>query len=621
MTKSWIHRLSQPALLLGVVFVVLIAVSRPELLVLNASAAESPTLWMIWSVSVGFIAIGLLSALHDVWRLKEEWQAVEKVRKVDIATQSPEARIAGTVVGSRWRAVTQQPPYGRPATRWFDSQRAQAQSVLGSLGASTRFISGTLLLLAVLGTFAGMKDAIPELIKAIENAGSSAAQTSAPINTALTRVGEAFGANFVALVGSLVLALSAYGAASERRFLLTAIEAVSDDSLYAKWVHAPTEQEALGRAIDELQQGVVRLTAVAEGNAGFQEELSNHARTLKSAIGSLQTALAESVRTQTVVLEQNLSATFGQLSTDIGSIATVLANTSIAYAGLVASMQARHGDLDAAATKLAEVEETARLGLAQSTDRIRDAIEAATSSHAELVESTQRATKDTAVALGVVSDAAQGLQAAAATQQEAAGDMKAVVTDLGQLRREWLDELGLAARRQEEQSERLLVGVSQSQKALARAAEGLADTTTSTAAEFKASVQQLVSGVNRRMDQEQAARAALDESQKGTLTALRQSLAEGVDQMRQTSARGAEMGLAIREALEATQMNTDALVRLQDDIRGQARELSLGLAGQLASAEKISQALDQTTRRLSDLHQAIRKTERPRRFFGLFRGS
>jgi hypothetical protein len=135
--------------------------------------------------------------------------------------------------------------------------RGIAEVRTAAYGAFARYASSLLLLLAVLGTFAGVKTALPELITAI---GSNTNDTTGLVN-ALSAVASAFGGNALALVGAVAVGLMAQGLSLGRRNLLERLELVSAEYLYGRTVAA--EASPLQGAIVALRDTAVQMQSRA----------------------------------------------------------------------------------------------------------------------------------------------------------------------------------------------------------------------------------------------------------------------------------------------------------------------------------------------------------------------
>lgn len=161
-----------------------------------------------------------------------------------------------TLVADRVRRVLEKArdPYRRVSPYEL---RGIAEMRTAQYGVFARYASSLLLLLAVLGTFAGVKTALPGLIDAVSQTGG-AQPGGADIAAPLRAVADAFGGNALALVGAIAVGLMAQGLATGRRNLLERLELVSTEFLHG----GPSDDrltEAVrdtGRAIEGLESGM-----------------------------------------------------------------------------------------------------------------------------------------------------------------------------------------------------------------------------------------------------------------------------------------------------------------------------------------------------------------------------
>jgi hypothetical protein len=107
-----------------------------------------------------------------------------------------------------------------------DELRAVAEKRTAQYGSFARYSASLLLLLAVLGTFAGVKTALPGLIEALRTAGE-AGNSMDPLVGPLQAIAGAFGGNALALVGAIAVGFAAQGVSS-------AAATCSNDSSYSR---------------------------------------------------------------------------------------------------------------------------------------------------------------------------------------------------------------------------------------------------------------------------------------------------------------------------------------------------------------------------------------------------
>src|SRR5688500_14633345 len=132
-----------------------------------------------------------------------------------------------TLVDDRVRRVHAAMASSGSATVSPENLKAIAVDRTARYGSFARYASSLLLLLAVLGTFAGVKTALPALIGSL----GMTSDTSTLIGP-LTAVASAFGGNALALVGAIAIGLMAQGIGFGRRNLLERLELVSAEYIY-----------------------------------------------------------------------------------------------------------------------------------------------------------------------------------------------------------------------------------------------------------------------------------------------------------------------------------------------------------------------------------------------------
>lgn len=535
---------------------------------------------VVWAVSVLFIGIGLSFGVWDWLRLHREWSSANNMKgsRRDISPVSP-----GTVIGDRLRAVTAAVRSSiPPATRWFDSQRSQADNALSSIGAVTRFISSLLLLLAVIGTFAGMKAALPELVEAIRVSGQVNATVEQPeasasiqipprpaaLQTALQYVGDAFGANFVALLGSLALAIISAGAGIERRSLLQEIELVSDEHIYPR-LPAHADPTSLQLAIEELRQGVTSLTVVAASNRELRDAIKGYTDTLSDSLGELRTSFGESLRSQSTDLQRQINNTVDRLARDIAGIAGALAETAAAHETLGTQLGQRHADIESLTSSLA----AASGGLTSQLDRLLEGVTqvttAATDSHAHLLR------KGDAV-IDEVWRARESMQAAGVRLTTALDSMKEIASSFKESNQQFVELRRAFAEETREGHQDLLTALSQ---LLKQGAKERTDATT----QLQATLTRL----------EQATSAYVESHRNTTAT-----LAASADGLGNASNGLLTAVNSIESANEASLGRSEALVTAFTDITSSIHGTSKSLSELMKVLQILHQQLQQERRSL-----------------------
>jgi methyl-accepting chemotaxis protein len=248
-----------------------------------------------------------------------------------------------------------------------DELRGIAEKRTARLGGFARFAASLLLLLAVLGTFAGVKTALPRLIDAI-SATSASAGGSASVETGLVgplrAVADAFGGNALALVGAIAVGLMAQGLAAGRRNLLERLELVSAEYIYDR--RRSGSADPLRVAVETLADTAGEVREATQSLSGIEGELQGLSEAFREAFDSLNERLTDIVVQQDGMLHQRTSETLDQLGRHVASLAaTVDANTRC-YAGIVE----RVGERSAEAREALERMEHANRALGRALEGI-----------------------------------------------------------------------------------------------------------------------------------------------------------------------------------------------------------------------------------------------------------
>jgi ABC-type transporter Mla subunit MlaD len=216
--------------------------------------------------------------------------------------------------------------------------RAIAETRTARLGAFARYASSLLLLLAVLGTFAGVKTALPGLIDAVSKTGAGRIGTG-DITAPLRAVADAFGGNALALVGAIAVGLMAQGVSTGRRNLLERLELVSTEFLYG------TLQ---GGSVDPLVEAVHELNATAESVrqtgtaiAGVEDAIVGLGATFDGAFARLNEQLVEVAERQDEALHERTSADVRELQRRVTALAGVVEQNTRTYQGIVDTVDER----------------------------------------------------------------------------------------------------------------------------------------------------------------------------------------------------------------------------------------------------------------------------------------
>jgi len=326
------------------------------------------TVGSIWIVSIVVLIGSAIKSGYDARRLGREWKAIDAAGR---ATKEELAwgPTSNTLVGLRaQRVVGLIREEQRDAPQLRSDLRSEAAAMMASIGSVPRFASTTLLLLAVLGTFAGMKTALPKLASAIGRAGVEGSS----IQSALDTIASAFGANFLALFGALLLALIAFGIGAERRQLLLALEQVSEAKLYSQ-LPAGADASLLERAVRDLRVSARAVEGVGEAIKDLELTLHSFERALVNAIGELQSSFSFSLQQQLASNRDELKLSMQGVTAEVAKVSEALGYTATAYEGLVKGLEERDLGVRQAAKALEDVGRTLPPELAKLTGRMTDA--------------------------------------------------------------------------------------------------------------------------------------------------------------------------------------------------------------------------------------------------------
>jgi hypothetical protein len=346
--KAKFQGVAQVALLTAVVALAIVVATTGRSLLPNWGAVAPTT---IWAMAVSVLVVGLGRAFAEVLLLRLEWSALAEVER-DVMVLS--GGLARTAVGQRVAAVEEALSLQRVEREFRQSQRALAATTLSAIGTLTKFGSSALLVLAVMGTFAGMRSALPKLVESIGLAGSAdVAAGASSITQSLMLIGEAFGANFVALFGSLVLAIASFGASLERRALLTSLELVSERRLYRR---LPTDADAseLQKAVNEMRQSVNAVADVASSITSLSAGIESLQRVLSETLSQMHSSFSTTMQQQSTRLQQEISVSVSRVVETLSVTTEALQGTSVAYQGLVRGLEERDLGVQTASAALSK---------------------------------------------------------------------------------------------------------------------------------------------------------------------------------------------------------------------------------------------------------------------------
>lgn len=329
------------------------ASSIPEIIGLGPSPNPSIAVLVI----VGFLVTvaAIISVIRDIVEIRREEADVEwlirhkrrfaqlvlaPTRERDSLREAGEvtvdrARIRiETLVDDRVRRVMFSQGNIRSAMVPVEELRVIAQTRTARLGGFARYSTSLLLLLAVLGTFAGVKTALPGLIQAVTAGGGGAPLgTSINIDAPLQAVADAFGANALALIGAIAVGIMAHGVAVGRRNLLERLEFVSAEYIYGG--RQVDSSDPLRTAVEAMRETVERVRETSGSLLGIESGLSSLGSQFAGAFESLDARLTAIVEQQDQRLHERTSHALEELRERVSELAEVVDANTRAYSGLV----------------------------------------------------------------------------------------------------------------------------------------------------------------------------------------------------------------------------------------------------------------------------------------------
>jgi hypothetical protein len=217
-------------------------------------------------------------------------------------------------------------------------------------GAVARYVSSLLLLLAVLGTFAGVKTALPPLIAAV---GQSNGDTMSALQAPLEAVASAFGGNALALIGAIAVGLMAQGIAFGRRNFLERLELVSTEYIYGESL--ASSSDPMQAALEMFKISSKDFKEAAGAMTGVENGMSNLSEQFSTSFTELGEKLAEiASRSGDEMFNQN-NRQLAALQSRVAELSDAVNANAQVYAGLAPSLQYRAEETKAA---LAQMEKT-----------------------------------------------------------------------------------------------------------------------------------------------------------------------------------------------------------------------------------------------------------------------
>ncbi|MEJ7811624.1 MAG: hypothetical protein WKG32_14525 [Gemmatimonadaceae bacterium] len=208
--------------------------------------------------------------------------------------------------------------------------RVLAEQRTARWGGVARYASSLLLLLAVLGTFAGVKTALPGLIRAV---GSTDPNVQTSIVEPLRAVSEAFGGNALALIGAIALGFMAQGIAIGRRHLLERLELVSTEHIYRD--QGISAANPLESAVHALKRTADEIKASNGALLGIEGGLETLGSDFRKSFAELERALTEVASRHESDLYDKTGQALHALHGKVAELSAAVAANASVYSGLV----------------------------------------------------------------------------------------------------------------------------------------------------------------------------------------------------------------------------------------------------------------------------------------------
>ncbi|MDB4912400.1 MAG: hypothetical protein JWM95_44 [Gemmatimonadetes bacterium] len=219
--------------------------------------------------------------------------------------------------------------------------RAIAISRSSFIGSAARYVAGLLLLLTVLGTFIGVKEALPGLVQALRSAGTSEGIDPSQMAAALDNVRSAFGSNLSALLGSIALGLAAFGLGTGRQMMLARLEQASGD-LYLE-IRRSAGGSTLSAAITQLADASGKMIGVADTLDGFKDAIDDFSSASDQSLAGTRQMLTTLLDQQHGRLAERNREEVTRLERQMTETATAVQQATLEFTALVATLRNQDG--------------------------------------------------------------------------------------------------------------------------------------------------------------------------------------------------------------------------------------------------------------------------------------
>jgi hypothetical protein len=213
--------------------------------------------------------------------------------------------------------------------------RLVAETQMSQLGSFARFASSLLLLIAVLGTFAGVKAALPSLIVAVGKSGDD----MPAIANALQAVAAAFGGNAFALIGAISVSLMLQGVSLGRANLLRRLELVSDEFVYP--ADSSAQEGPMMEAISAFRRTASELDKASGAMLGMETAMSDLSGSFDRAFERLSGKLESIVEHQEEGLYEKTAKSLDLLNKRVSDLAVSVQNSALVAAQVGEAVKTR----------------------------------------------------------------------------------------------------------------------------------------------------------------------------------------------------------------------------------------------------------------------------------------
>ncbi len=273
---------------------------------------------------------------------------------------SPSEWHTPTLLSERVRRVHQAQLRADGSRTSPEQLRHGAESRTSRHGQLARYASGLLLLLTVLGTFSGVKTALPSLIEAVtaSTTGGTGLQES------LTIIAQAYGSNSLALIGAIALGIVVQGFSVGRTHFLERLESVSDDMVYSSadfGASAPLEAatQSLENAARSLLDSQMAFEDISDAIGGLERTTHDAFQGLRSSLDGLGSKTEEEFFRHSAKLFEGVDHRLGRLE-------EAVATSAEAYGSVIGDLNRRGAETQAAFDALRVANDHLAAGLRRS---------------------------------------------------------------------------------------------------------------------------------------------------------------------------------------------------------------------------------------------------------------